>query len=78
MKLMPHAISQFNERFSPKQRAGILALAGAELGLKILALRDIRSRPPEEIRGKKLFWRLALLVNTLGPLSYLRWGRRES
>ena len=74
---MSDVIDQFNKRFSPRQRAGILTLAGAELGLKIAALRDIQRRPVGEIRGNKLFWRLSLLVNTLGPLSYFKWGRRK-
>jgi hypothetical protein len=64
------------ERFSPKRRAVILPLAALELGLKIAALRDINRRPADQVRGSKLLWRLSLLVNTFGPLSYFRWGRR--
>lgn len=75
MGYMWNAIRDFNERFSPKWRAVILTLACAELGLKVAAARDINRRPVEQIRGSKLFWRLTLLVNTLGPVSYFRWGR---
>lgn len=72
---MSSAIKEFNERFSPRQRAMILVLACAEFGLKVTAARDINRRPAGQIRGSKLLWRLALLVNTLGPVSYFRWGR---
>jgi hypothetical protein len=72
------ATKQFNERFSPKRRAGIGVLAAIELGAKIAAARDIRGRPADQVRGSKLLWRLALLANTLGPLSYFLWGRRRA
>ena len=72
---MSKAIKDFSERFSPRQRAVILTLACAEFGLKVAAARDINRRSAEQIRGSKLLWRLALLVNTLGPISYFRWGR---
>lgn len=74
---MARAISKFNERLSPRQRVVVLGLAAIELTMKILAMRDIGRRPASEIRGPKLLWRLALIVNTLGPLSYFKWGRRR-
>jgi hypothetical protein len=75
---MAQPLRDFKSRFSPRQRAAILALALAELGLKIAAARDIQRRTADQIRGSKLFWRLALLVNTLGPLGYFCFGRRKS
>lgn len=74
---MAQPLQDFKRRFSPRQRAAILALALAELGLKVAAARDIRRRADEEIRGSKLFWRLALLVNTFGPVGYFCFGRRR-
>ncbi|HEY5260920.1 MAG TPA: hypothetical protein VIJ33_02310 [Solirubrobacteraceae bacterium] len=56
---------------------GILALASLEFGLKIAAARDIHRRHASQVRGSKSLWRIALLVNTFGPLSYFRWGRRD-
>lgn len=73
---MGRALADFKARFSPRQRAAILALAATELSLKVAAARDIARRPATQVRGPKLLWRLALLVNTLGPLGYFRWGRR--
>ena len=75
---MSSAIKDFEERFTPRQRAGILLLAAIEFGLKVAAARDIQRRPADQVHGSKLFWRLSLLVNTVGPLSYFRWGRRAA
>ncbi len=75
---MPGAISRFDERFSRRQRVGIGVLAAIELAAKIAAARDIQRRSAEQVRGSRLLWRLALLVNTLGPLSYFLWGRRRA
>jgi hypothetical protein len=74
---MPGAIEGFKRRLSPRQRAGVIALALAELSLKLAAARDIKRRPADQIRGSKLLWRLALLVNTIGPLGYFCLGRRK-
>jgi len=74
---MSAAIKRSDERFSRRQRVGIGVLAAIELAAKIAAARDIQHRSAEQVRGSKLLWRLALLVNTLGPLSYFLWGRRR-
>jgi hypothetical protein len=71
-------IEDFEQRFSPRQRVVIVSLALTELCLKILAARDIQRRPADQIRGSKWLWRLALLVNTFGPLGYFRWGRLKT
>jgi hypothetical protein len=73
--LVLRSLERFQERFSPAQRLAILALASAESALKIAALRDIHRRPADRVRGGKPLWRMALLINTIGPLSYFRWGR---
>jgi hypothetical protein len=71
------ATERFRDRYSPKQRAGIMVLAAIELAAKLAAARDIKRRSDDQVRGSKLLWRLALLVNTFGPLSYFLWGRRK-
>jgi hypothetical protein len=72
------AIRKLNERFSRKQRIVFAMLAAIELGAKIAAARDIQRRPGNQVRGSKLLWRLALVINTFGPLSYFLWGRRDT
>ncbi|HTA96550.1 MAG TPA: hypothetical protein VK730_02780 [Solirubrobacteraceae bacterium] len=49
----------------------------ASLGLVAAGEHDIQYRPAEQVRGSKLFWRLACL-NALGAASYFRWGRRPA
>ena len=63
---------------SDQQRVLIVAVAAAELSLKIVALVDINRRPAEQIRGPKALWRAAMAVNLLGPLSYFAIGRKRS
>jgi hypothetical protein len=63
---------------SEGQRTAIKILAVAELALKIAMLVDIRRRPASQIRGPKRLWRAAAAVNTLGPVSYFAFGRRNS
>jgi hypothetical protein len=68
---------QLSYRLSRGQRAALLTLGALELSAKLAAARDIKRRPAEQIRGSKLFWRMALAVNTLGPLGYFVLGRRS-
>jgi hypothetical protein len=66
---------------SRRQRVLLLLGAAFEGTLKILALRDLRRRPAEEIRGSKKVWATALvLANSAGavPIAYFRLGRRTS
>lgn len=72
---MRHAVQDFKQRFSRRQRAGIVSLGLVELSMKIRAARDIQRRRADQIRGSKLLWLLVLLVNTFGPLAYFLLGR---
>lgn len=62
----------------PARRAGIMAVGAAQLLLMVLAQLDISRRPAELIRGPKVAWRLASLVNFIGPLGYFIFGRRRT
>ncbi|WP_320673043.1 hypothetical protein [Patulibacter defluvii] len=61
----------------PALRLPLAALAALQITLFVLARRDLRRRPDDQIRGSRRWWRLATFVNTLGPLAYFRWGRRR-
>jgi hypothetical protein len=50
-------------------------LGAVQVALYVAAYADIQRRPASEIRGGKARWRLICLLNTFGPLAYLRWGR---
>ena len=61
---------------SGRQRATVALAAALELGLKAAAFADMRRRPPGQIRGDRRLWTAALLVNFVGPVAYLAFGRR--
>jgi hypothetical protein len=65
-------------KLSPTQQSAIVAITAWNLSLIVIAQRDLSRRPDSQIRGSKRLWRLACLTNTVGPLSYFRWGRREA
>lgn len=62
---------------SPPQRATIVGAGLVQVGLTIAALRDLRRRPAEQIKGPKPLWVAASFVNFVGPLSYFAFGRRR-
>ena len=62
---------------SPARRAGVVAAAAAQLTLLVVALRDLRGRPADQVNGSKAAWTAACFVNFVGPLAYLRFGRRR-
>ena len=57
------------------QRAAILTAASIELALTACALMDLAKRPAEQVRCGKRFWALGVLVQPVGPIAYLAWGR---
>jgi len=48
----------------------------AELIMTTLVLRDLARRPAARVRGGKLVWVLACVVQPFGPLLYFAVGRR--
>ena len=62
---------------SPRQRGGITGAAIVQITLLAAALRDLKRRPPAEVRGPKAFWAAASFVNFVGPLAYFAFGRRR-
>ena len=62
---------------SPVKQAAIVAITAWNWWLSATAELSIQRTPAEHIRGPKLVWRLACLSNTVGPLAYFRFGRRD-
>jgi hypothetical protein len=62
------------KELSPMAKFGTITAAMVQLSLLAAAQRDISRRPAAEIRGSKTFWRLATLVNFVGPGSYFTFG----
>ena len=59
-----------------QQRSLVLALVAVQAVLATLAQRDLSSRSQLEVRGPKLFWRIATL-NSIGAILYLVIGRKS-
>jgi hypothetical protein len=64
--------------FSPAAKTAIIVGAVAEAVVTTSALRDLIRRPAREVRGWKPLWVLGCFVQPIGPLLYLRVGRRRS
>lgn len=63
------------QRLSTGQRVATVTLTVAQIGLAAYAAFDLVRRPESQIRGSKAGWAPALLVNWVGPASYLAFGR---
>ena len=61
----------------PAARFGTIVVGAAQLAFLTAAQRDISRRPAEQIRGSKTLWRVATLINFIGPGSYFAFGRRR-
>lgn len=62
------------KELSPMARVGTVTAGTVQLALLTAAQLDISRRPAQEIRGSKGLWRLATLVNFIGPASYFTFG----
>lgn len=68
---------QWTDLTAGQQRA--IVLGGlAELALTALALADLARRPSSAVRGPRLAWVLACVVQPFGPIAYLALGRRPT
>ena len=63
---------------TPWQQRLIVAAGAAELVMTTIAARDLARRPRDGVRGPKALWASALVVQPVGPLAYLRLGRRPA
>jgi hypothetical protein len=61
---------------TPTQQRLIIVAGAAEAVLTTVALRDLGRRPASGVRGPQLLWRLACVVQPVGPIAYLVVGRR--
>jgi hypothetical protein len=62
-----------------RQRVGLVVRGVAQAGLLVVAARDLRRRPPDQVRGNKWLWAPVIAMNYLGigPIAYLVGGRRR-
>ena len=48
------------------------------LALLIWAVRDIRRRSADEIKGNRKFWMMAAFAPPIGPIAYFLFGRKRN
>jgi len=58
------------------QKAAVVLLGSLQLSLAATAWSDLARRPARQVNGRKGVWAAVIAVNWVGPLAYLRWGRR--
>jgi hypothetical protein len=63
---------------SDRQRTVVLAAGVVQVALAVTAWTDLAVRPASQVNGAKAPWAALIAVNFIGPLCYLRWGRRQS
>lgn len=64
--------------FNATQKTAILVGAAIEAITTTVALADLARRPRAQVRGPKPLWVLACVVQPVGPIGYLAFGRRTS
>lgn len=62
---------------SPTARTAIVGLGAVEVVLTTVAMRDLRRRDAAAVRGPKALWKALSVVQPVGPVAYLLWGRRR-
>jgi hypothetical protein len=58
------------------QKRAIVVLGTLEAVMTLTALRDLATRPADQVRGPKAAWVLGFVVQPVGPLAYFAVGRR--
>ena len=61
---------------SVAQQKMVCVAGAAEVAATVIALRDLARRPCGQVRGPKVAWVVAFVVQPLGPLAYFTVGRR--
>ncbi len=64
--------------FTPGQRRAIVIAGAMEVALTTAALVDLARRPAAMVRGPKAIWFAGCVVQPVGPIAYLAFGRASS
>ncbi|WP_156642210.1 PLDc N-terminal domain-containing protein [Arthrobacter sp. B6] len=65
------------KEMSPAARTGTVLVGLVQVTMMLAAQRDISKRPAELINGPKAAWRMAALINFIGPMGYFVFGRKR-
>jgi hypothetical protein len=64
-------------RMAPRARPQQLAQMIINIALVIWAVRDIRRRSDDEIKGNRKVWMMAAFAPPVGPIVYFIFGRKR-
>ena len=73
----PAATTPKQRRASSPAQARALGQGIVNLALVIWAVRDIRQRSADEIKGNRKIWLLAAFTPPVGPIAYFLFGRKR-
>ena len=59
-----------------RQRLLLAVIVPVQIVLAMLAWRDLGRRTDQQVRGKKKFWRVFVIMNPGNALAYWLFGRR--
>lgn len=60
----------------PNAKAAFLIAGAVQIGLQLVALRDLARRSPEQVNGSRKWWVAASFINFAGPIAYFARGRK--
>ena len=63
---------------STGRRVAVVLGGAVQVSLAATAWADLARRPAAQVNGRKGVWAVVIGVNFVGPLTYLRWGRRSA
>ena len=61
---------------SARQRSAVAAAGTVQLALLVTALADLWRRPADQVRGSRPVWTAICFITLVGPVAYVRFGRR--
>ncbi|ASR39453.1 hypothetical protein BAY61_19295 [Prauserella marina] len=66
------------QQLSGPKKALLVVATAVQFGLAGLAWTDLARRKPAEVKGPKRIWGLVIGINFVGPIAYLRFGRKNA
>ena len=63
--------------YTVAQRRALVVAGAVEMLATTIALLDLAQRPSGQVRGSKRLWALGCIVQPIGPIAYLAFGRRS-
>lgn len=76
--VMPRKRKKKWHELTSAQQTAIIVAGVIEFVVTGIALNDLIHRSSTEVRGRKMLWGMAFVVQPIGPLAYLTVGRSKN